>query len=138
VPIGVACIIAIFLCMPSDFPYQGQSNSEHSSQHVYQSMGALFSKNTVKRVDFLGAGLLLIATTFIVAALEQAGHDYAWNSAFVITLMTISGIVWILFTLWERTASLTSKTREPVFPWRLMSNRIWIGMILYVSMFPCL
>jgi len=74
--------------------------------------------------------LLLVATTFLVAALEEAGQTYAWNSAFVIALLTISGISWVVFIFWERIITLKSKHIEPVFPWRLMKSRIWAGMIL--------
>jgi Kef-type K+ transport system membrane component KefB len=91
---------------------------------------ALFSKKTFKRVDFIGAALLLVATTFSVAALEEAGREYAWDSAFVIAFLIIASLVWILFIIWERTTSSTSGLREPVFPWRLMGSRIWIGMVL--------
>lgn len=78
----------------------------------------------------MGAFLLVIATTFLVAALEEAGQTYAWKSAFTITLLTISGLTWIAFVVWEKIVTLSSSIAEPVFPWRLMTSRIWVGMTL--------
>ncbi|KAM0170784.1 hypothetical protein ACHAPC_011127 [Botrytis cinerea] len=99
---------------------------------ISQSMTqlSLFSTNVFKRVDLLGAVILLVAIALLVAALEEAGQLYEWRSAFVVVLLTISGISWICFVFWERLVSLESQTAEPVFPWRLMTSRIWIGMIL--------
>ncbi|CAG8958366.1 hypothetical protein HYFRA_00011043, partial [Hymenoscyphus fraxineus] len=117
VPIGCMCIAAIALCLPADFPNQGRFR-------------ALWKKGTFWKVDFIGAGVLLVATTFLVAALEEAGQDYAWDSAFVIALLTISGVMWLAFVYWERMHTLRSKKKsEPVFPWRLMTSRVWIVTI---------
>ena len=35
--------------------------------------------------------MLLVATLFLVAALEEAGNEYPWRSTFVIVLLTILG-----------------------------------------------
>ncbi|KAA8564176.1 hypothetical protein EYC84_011123 [Monilinia fructicola] len=90
VPLGALAAVALFFCLPAAFPYQGQTG-------VYKGFKALPSKDTFKRVDFIGALLLVIATTFLVAALEEGGQEYAWSSAFTITLLTISGVTWIAF-----------------------------------------
>ena len=89
-----------------------------------------FSKATLDRVDFPGAFLLLVATVFLVAALEEAGDPFPWKSAFVVTLLTISGIAWMAFLLWERRVTPLDDPREPVFPWQFVQSRVWIGMLL--------
>ena len=76
--------------------------------------------------------MLLVATLFFVTALEVAGAEYAWRSAVVITLLTISGILWVTFLMWERMVTRAAKVREPVFPWRFVQSRVWVGMLLYV------
>lgn len=83
-------------------------------------------------MDFLGAAMLLTATLLFVAALEEAGAKYPWKSAYVISLLTLSGILWLLFLVWERKVTLTATTQEPVFPWRFVQSRVWVGMLLYV------
>ena len=128
IPPGVLAGILVIFCIPTHFPYHGQSG------YQTRSISAKLSKATLDRVDFLGAFVLLVATLFLVAALEEAGTHYPWKSAFVITLLTISGILWIAFLLWERRVTLAAKVPEPVFPWRFVQSRVWIGMLLYVRM----
>ena len=121
VPAGIVGVAGLIICMPSKFPHHGQPNK---AQRV--------SMESFKRVDFPGVGLLLAATVLLVAALEEAGTLYPWKSAYVITLLTISGLLWIVFLLWERKVTLAENIREPVFPWRFLQSRVWIGMLMYV------
>ncbi|KAM0149208.1 hypothetical protein ACHAPG_009552 [Botrytis cinerea] len=125
VPAGALSALAIVFYLPAKFP--NHKRDETSKGFGFRS---LFSTNVFKRVDLLGAVILLVAIALLVAALEEAGQLYEWRSAFVVVLLTISGISWICFVFWERLVSLESQTAEPVFPWRLMTSRIWIGMIL--------
>lgn len=85
----------------------------------------------MQRLDLFGAFLLLAATVLLVAALEAADVEYPWRSAFVITLLTVSGLSWVAFFLWERRTTLLARLREPVFPWRFVQSRVLMGMILY-------
>jgi hypothetical protein len=89
---SVNCNSAIL--SPISFPYQENADK-------YRGVKALLSRETFRRVDFLGAGLLLLATTFLVAPLLEAGQFFAWKSAFTISLLTISGIGWILHFMGE-------------------------------------
>ncbi|KAF7914938.1 hypothetical protein BELL_0327g00030 [Botrytis elliptica] len=123
VPLGFLALAAFFFCLPASFPYQGQDSR-------YQRINLFSSKESFGKIDFVGATLLIIATTLLVAALQEAGGEFAWNSAFVITLLIISGVTWILFILWERRVTLSMTLTEPVFPWRLMKSRVWVGMTL--------
>lgn len=121
VPAGIVGVAALIICMPSKFPHHGLPNEAQS-----------VSMKSFKRVDFLGVGLLLAATVLLVAALEEAGTLYPWKSAYVITLLTISGLLWIIFLFWERMVTFAEGIREPVFPWRFLQSRIWFGMLMYV------
>lgn len=123
-PPAVIAAIAIIVALPRNFPNHGQSESGNRKPL------AIFSKRTLGRVDFLGAAMILSATLLFVAALEEAGRKYPWKSAYVISLLSISGIMWILFIAWERKISLATTVQEPVFPWRFVRNRTLIGMIL--------
>jgi hypothetical protein len=114
--------------MPNGFPHHGvQREARSNSTRV--SGGKVF-----QRLDLVGAILLLITTLFLVAALEEADVNYPWKSAFVITLLTISGLCGIAFLVWSRriTQREGSELREPVFPWRFVQKRVLIGMFLYV------
>ncbi|KAF5868834.1 putative efflux pump antibiotic resistance protein [Botrytis fragariae] len=125
VPAGALSALVIVLYLPAKFP--NHERDEASKGFGFRSM---FSTNVFKRVDLLGAVILLVAIALLVTALEEAGQLYDWKSAFVIALLTVSCISWVGFVFWERLVSLESQTAEPVFPWRLMTSRIWIGMIL--------
>ncbi|GAB1210878.1 hypothetical protein APSETT445_009678 [Aspergillus pseudonomiae] len=83
-----------------------------------------------RKVDMLGSSLLLIATVCLVAALEEANQAYEWKSPFTIVMLVISGVTWVLFLAWERRVTLTSTQVEPVFPWRFVHNRVWVGMLV--------
>lgn len=124
---ALAAAIIVF-AMPNGFPHHGVQREERSSST--RVSGGRF----LQRLDLVGAILLLIATLFLVAALEEADVNYPWKSAFVITLLTISGLCWIAFLIWSRriTQRERSQLREPVFPWRFVQNRVLVGMLLYV------
>lgn len=110
--------------MPNGFPHHGKHRRDRPTSN------RVISTALIQRVDLFGAALLLIATLLLVAALEEADVEYPWKSAFVITLLTISGLGWIAFLLWERRITLQARLREPVFPWRFVQNRVLIGMLL--------
>jgi hypothetical protein len=74
--------------------------------------------------------MLLVATLFLVTALEEADTEFPWKSGFVISLLVISGVAWLLFLLWEKYVTSNSTRQEPVFPWRFVQNRVWLGMML--------
>ena len=124
VPAGVVAGIVVLFSIPNRFPHHAKP------EEFSKRFGHPFSSQNLRRIDVPGAILLLIATLFLVAALEEAGVEYPWRSAFVITLLTISGLAWIAFVLWERMITLHTRHTEPVFPWRFFQNRAWIGMIL--------
>jgi Na+/melibiose symporter-like transporter len=81
-------------------------------------------------VDILGSGLLLLATLAVTAGFEEADSRFPWKSAYVISLLTIGGLLWILFSFWERYVTLAKANREPVLPWRFFSERALVGILL--------
>lgn len=120
-------IIILMITIPAYFPYHGQP------LHSKRNTGHVFSRENLKRLDFLGAALLLVATLLLVTALEEAGIRFPWKSAFVIILLIVSGLLWIMFLGWERRVTRAASIREPVFPWRFVQSRVWVGMLLYVE-----
>ena len=119
-------MIVLVMALPGRFPYQGLPERADMPQRVWK----VFSIKSLKRVDFIGAALLLAASFLFVTPLEEAGVHYSWSSAFIITLLTISGFLWIAFLAWERRVTVASGVREPVFPWRFMQSRVRVGLIL--------
>lgn len=125
VPPGALAGIGLALVLPNRFPYHNEPSKEKTMSSVLASL-----RQMIQRVDLLGSSLLLVATILLVTALEEANEEYTWNSAFTIVLLIISGLAWIAFLLWERRVTLYSKHIEPVFPWRFVCNRVWVGMLL--------
>ncbi|KAF2798438.1 MFS general substrate transporter [Melanomma pulvis-pyrius CBS 109.77] len=124
VPAAVPILAVIVFCIPNNFPY-------HGNPHVpRRTFTTLISKQNMARVDFLGGALLLIATLALVTALEEAGLNFGWKSAFVITLLCISAVLWAVFVFWERLVTLSPSVTEPVFPWHFFTSRIWLGMTI--------
>ncbi|KAI9036876.1 MFS general substrate transporter [Aspergillus affinis] len=122
-PAALAGLVLIFT-LPNRFPRHNQpKNATHFS--IRQSL-----TDTFRKVDLLGSCLLLIATVCLVAPLEEANREFAWRSAFTIVMLVISGLAWIIFLLWERRVTQSSGPTEPVFPWRFVQNRVWMGMLL--------
>jgi hypothetical protein len=90
-----------------------------------------FSRRSFKRLDLLGAFMVLAASVLLVFALEEAGNDYAWKSVPIITSFAGSGVLWLTFFGWEWSVSRRAKsTVEPIYPWRLVKDRFFVGMML--------
>ena len=117
-------LLLVVVCIPKNFPYHGNPNVPS------RTLKSILSSKNIARIDFIGGALLLVATLALVAALEEAGLDFGWKSSFVITLIVVSGVLWIAFVFWERHVTLGSGVIEPVFPWRLLTSRVWLGMTM--------
>lgn len=91
------------------------------------------SSKSVRRIDFMGAILLLGACLLVSTGLQQAALGYAWTSAYVLPLVLMTVPFLFAFLAWEWHVTTRRVHPEPVFPWRLIRSRICMGMVLYVS-----
>ncbi|KAI0150189.1 major facilitator superfamily domain-containing protein [Xylariaceae sp. FL1272] len=124
VPIALPALIMIIYAMPRDFPYHDRPD------HQPKGLGQLFSKDTLSRIDIPGTILILLATLALTSGFEEADKKFPWRSAYVITLLTASGLLWIALILCERYLTKSSLAREPVLPWRFFKNRQMMGILL--------
>lgn len=122
-------MVVLIITIPTNFPYQALPVRVDAPKRIWN----VFSKKSLKRVDFFGAALLLAASFLFVTPLEEAGVHYEWGSAFIITLLVISGFLWIAFFAWEKWVTASLSVREPVFPWRFMQSRVRVGLILFAT-----
>ncbi|RPA95467.1 putative MFS multidrug transporter [Choiromyces venosus 120613-1] len=132
-PAGSGALALVALILPSNFP--------HPKLPKRRGFGKVFSKSAFRRLDWRGTGLSLAASVLLVYALQQAGTDFNWNSAKVITTLAISVICWIGFVLWERVIEKhAGGIQEPIFPWRVAKNRAAAGVFLsaFFTGFPFL
>jgi hypothetical protein len=110
--------------MPNGYPHHGQTSRRTITAEHHNA------KNTYGRIDIPGTILILLAVLGLTAAFEEADKLFPWRSAYVITLLTVSGILWIVLFLWERHVTLSNSIREPVLSWRFLTNRQMVGILL--------
>jgi len=73
--------------------------------------------------------MLLAACVLLVAAMQQAAEGYSFASRLVLPMLVCAGVMLISFLVWQRYIDKRDLP-ESVFPWQLLSNRIYMGMIL--------
>jgi MFS family permease len=72
------------------------------------------------KIDFIGAGLIIITFTPLLLALGWAGRDYAWGSPVIVGLFALSAIGLATFVVAERFAS------NPILDLHLLANRVFL------------
>ncbi|KAG6362567.1 hypothetical protein INS49_007659 [Diaporthe citri] len=125
VPIAAPAFVISLLAIPNRFPYHGQV-----SRSAIMTAQGHTAKKTMQRIDIPGTILVLLAVLALTSAFEEADKLFPWRSAYVITLLVASGILWMLLILWERHVTLSDGIREPVLSWRFLINRQMLGILL--------
>ncbi|BFZ62623.1 hypothetical protein YB2330_003724 [Saitoella coloradoensis] len=98
VPLTAISVVQIFFFLPL--------------KHVVGSF-----RGKLAKVDWFGTFLILVATIFILVAISGGGSSYAWDSALVIALLVLGGVIFITFLIVEwKVAPL------PIMPLRLFKN----------------
>ncbi|KAF2771553.1 MFS general substrate transporter [Teratosphaeria nubilosa] len=88
----------------------------------------------LRKVDTIGALLLLIASVLLVFALQEGGAEkHAWNSPVIIATLVLSGSAALAFVCWEIGLEKisTSWQVEAVFPIRLLADRALAAGFMY-------
>ena len=151
IPVGAVVLALALVGIPNGFPYQGTEGSPdatarraggghgHGHGHEHGAFVGSRSKAASKaatawaRIDVPGTLLILLATLAFTACFQEADSRFPWNSAYVISLLVASGVLWIALIVWERHVTLTSKIREPVLPWTFFTDRTTISLLGYVG-----
>ena len=91
---------------------------------------------SIQQVDWVGAILLLAASILLVFALQEGGSTaYSWNSATIISTLTISGVCWIGFFAWISWLSFGNVLRlRAIFPFTIALTRPVGPAIMYVDL----
>ncbi|KAK3329249.1 MFS multidrug transporter-like protein [Apodospora peruviana] len=122
VPIGLLCLALALFAIPNGFPFHGRLD--------HAPFRASTPKVAFSRLDLPGFALLMLATLCFTACFQEADSRFAWDSAYVITLLTASVILWLGLLFWERYVTHQNGMREPVLPWRFFTNRGMVGILL--------
>lgn len=123
IPAGLVAMALIAVAMPNYFPLHGLSGTPRK----------LYTQAKVAKLDLPGCVLLLAAIVLMICALEEAGIRFAWSSPMIIAFLVIAGVLFIIFFIWQWIITRREDEREPLFPWRFVTNRQLFGIFLYVT-----
>ncbi|KAI1088164.1 putative efflux pump antibiotic resistance protein [Rostrohypoxylon terebratum] len=126
VPVGGLALFLLLFGMPRDFPYKAEERRHRSISDVYTTIWT--------RLDLPGSMLLLCAVLSFTACFQEADSRFPWKSAYVITLLIVSVLLFLALLLWERHVTQAGKVREPVLPWRFFTNRVMVSIILVMAL----
>jgi EmrB/QacA subfamily drug resistance transporter len=91
---------------------------------IYSLLRKLPVSHRHHRIDFAGAGLLIIFTTALMLALNWGGVHYPWRSNQILVLFAIFAVFAVLFFLRQ------SRAPEPLVPFEVLDNRVMITATL--------
>ncbi|GAQ35253.1 major facilitator superfamily transporter [Aspergillus niger] len=84
VPAGALSWALIFIALPTGFPYSARSRDSVLPSELLTRQSVL-----LRRVDVLGAFLVLATSVFLVAALQEGNYDFGWDSSSVIIFFVL-------------------------------------------------
>ncbi|KAJ7122550.1 major facilitator superfamily domain-containing protein [Mycena crocata] len=79
-------------------------------------------KQKLRRVDFVGSLLILLASTLLVLSLTWASGSYEWQNPHVFATLTVGCVISVVFVLWE-----WKVPAFPVIPMYIFKKRIVVG-----------
>ncbi|KAJ7187820.1 MFS drug transporter [Mycena filopes] len=79
-------------------------------------------KQKLRRIDFGGSALILLASTLLVLSLTWASGSYNWQNPHVFATLVVGGVISVLFVLWE-----WKVPAFPVIPMYIFKNRVVVG-----------
>jgi hypothetical protein len=111
-------VLLLLIALPSNFG--GSGRRKHG----------LLSWSNLRRIDVIGALILLTATLPLITALNEVYVQYHWSDGIIVILLAISGISWYAFLAWEHAMTRDGGGPEPIFPSRFLNHANWMGMLL--------
>ena len=129
-PAGAAATALIIFFLPTDFL---PSEPGAHPLNLLKRFRSRFTLTSFRRLDLIGVVLMLAASILLVFALEEAGTRYAWGSVPIIVTLVVAVGCWVGFVGWEIGLERWKGWKaEPIFPMRLLKDRILVGMLLCV------
>ncbi|TVY75996.1 Efflux pump FUS6 [Lachnellula suecica] len=122
IPICTISLVILVFLLPERFPGQHKTVTTQGADHSR-------IRGLLRTVDFIGATLLLGTCVLLITGMQQAAEGRSFSSRLVLPMLISSGVMLIAFFLWQRYIA-ERNLPEPVFPWQLLTNRVYMGMIL--------
>ncbi|KAI3394784.1 hypothetical protein diail_2253 [Diaporthe ilicicola] len=112
IPAGFVCIFGLVILWPQDF-----GRPIHPWREFW-------------RIDFIGNIFILAACVLMVYSLQQAGTMiFSWTSVEFLATFIVSVVCWALFWAWQLILKHLPIQVEPVFPVRLVYNRVYMAAV---------
>lgn len=89
----------------------------------------LTKKQTLMRIDWIGAALGIGGVTVFLVGINWGGQDYPWWSAHVIACLVVGLVSLLAFGLYEKFV-----VRQPMFPGRLAQQKRLFGAICFLCL----
>ncbi|OCF41607.1 major facilitator superfamily transporter [Kwoniella heveanensis CBS 569] len=106
-PFGGIAAVAVFFLLPSRDPDVNENTPADRT-----ILGKL------RRMDWLGTGLIFLVITCLLLALAWGGNDYKWSNWRIILLFILGGLLIIAFGLWQ-----WKYDKHALIPLSLLKNR---------------
>ncbi|KAL2835359.1 MFS general substrate transporter [Aspergillus pseudoustus] len=127
VPAGAVAWLLIFSAMPYNLAHTDNTDRSAGIWDYLTQRTKLFFTTT----DPVGCFLFIGFSILFVTALEEANVTYAWSSALIIAFLVVSWVLGITFVIWEwYIGSCRKGLIEPMFPWTMVQDRVWMGILL--------
>ena len=94
--------------------------------HLPQPTGSIRQK--LAMIDYIGSLFLIAATVCILLPLQWGGNQYSWNSAVIIALFCVGGVLIFVFAAVEKW-----QAKSPIIPGYLFVQRT--PLALFVTQF---
>jgi hypothetical protein len=85
---------------------------------------------SLKAIDFTGAILLLATLVLLITGFEEAASLLTWTTGSVLGPICVSVLTCVAFLASQWHASRAVSSKQPVFPWKFVKNRIVFGLFL--------
>ena len=83
------------------------------------------SKSALSRIDFLGAGLLVVSLVLLLLGLNSGGNQFPWTHPFILTVLPLALVTFLAFIYVEDRVAA-----EPMIPVRLVATRTVLSACL--------
>ena len=83
------------------------------------------NKPSLKRIDFIGAGLLVLSLVLLLLGLNTGGNQLPWSSPYIITSLVLAVVFFCVFIYVEDKVAA-----EPMIPVRLAATRTVLAACL--------
>lgn len=123
-------VLSVPICVPTGLALWFTLPKALWNEPAAQPLGKTSLSASLRRIDILGAVLMVATIVLLTTGLQEAAQGHAWTSGVVLGLIISSVPAGVAFFAWQWFATTRRTEPEPVFPWRLCTSRRRMGMIM--------